>query len=51
MITFHELMDKLAEQHDPCGICDLLKISSEDLVEAFQDKIEANFSRLVEEIE
>lgn len=51
MITFQELQEKLAEQHDETSICELLKITPEDLVEAFADRIEANFSNLVKEIE
>lgn len=51
MITFQELSEKLAEQHDEVSLCELLKITPQDLVEAFGDRIEANFSLLVKEIE
>jgi hypothetical protein len=51
MVTFQELSEKLAEQHDETSLCELLKITPEDLVEAFADRIEANFTKLLEEIE
>jgi hypothetical protein len=51
MITFQELQEKLAEQHDEVSLCELLKVTPNDLVEAFADRIEANFSLLVKEVE
>ena len=51
MVTFTELQEKLAEQHDECALCELLGITSQELVEAFADKIEAKFSTLVKEID
>lgn len=51
MVTFTELQEKLAEQHDECALCELLGITSQDLVEAFADRIEAKFNRLVKEID
>lgn len=50
-MTFVELAEKLAEQHDVEALCELLKITPQELVEAFADKIEANFSELVDEVE
>jgi DNA-binding Xre family transcriptional regulator len=50
-ICFTELQEKLAEQHDVDALCELLKITPEDLVEAFADRIEANYSHLILEIE
>ena len=50
-LTLEELKEKLAEQYDECSVCDLLGITSYDLVEMFSDKIEAKFTKLVREIE
>lgn len=51
MVTFPELCEKLAEQHDTEAICELLEITPEELVNAFQDKVEAKFTLLLNEIE
>lgn len=51
MLTFEEVKEKLAEQYDPESICDLLGITSQELVEAFEDKIEAHFHKVKEAIE
>jgi hypothetical protein len=51
MVTFIELQEKLAEQHDECSLCELLGITPQDLVEAFADRIEARFTSLSKEIE
>lgn len=51
MITFQELKEKLVEQHDEVALCELLEVTREDLVNAFEDRIEARFSQLVREIE
>lgn len=50
-LTLEELKEKLAEQHDEIAICELLEITSEDLVERFSDKVESRFTQLVREIE
>lgn len=50
-LTFEELTEKLAEQHDETSLCELLGITPYDLVEAFKDRIEANFTQLVSNVE
>lgn len=50
MNTFQEVLEKLANYDQP-DICELLDISSEELVEAFQDKLEARYSYIVSQIE
>jgi hypothetical protein len=51
MLTFQDLSEKLAEQHDEVSLCELLKVTPQDLVDAFADRIEANFSYLVDQVE
>lgn len=50
-LTFEEVKERLADQHDETAICELLGITSQDLVEAFADRIEARYSKLLKEIE
>lgn len=51
MITLEELKEKLKEQVDPDLLVEELNLSTEDLVDRFEDKIEARFSRLYKLIE
>ncbi len=51
MWTILELKEKLAEQYDEISILELLEINSFDLVEAFSDKIEDKYDKLVSEFE
>lgn len=51
MITLEELKEKLKEQVDPDLLVEELNLSTEDLVDRFEDKIEARFSRLHKLIE
>ena len=39
MLTLEELKEHIAQNYDECLICDLLEVSSEELVIAFEDKI------------
>lgn len=48
--TLPELVDWLATL-DEVSLMELLDISSEDLVERFEDRIEADFTRLLSEKE
>lgn len=45
--TLEELCEKLKERVDPDFLLDELNISTEELVDRFQDKIEQRFSRMV----
>jgi len=40
MITFEELKARLAEELDEVGLVELLNITSFDLVDLFQDRVE-----------
>jgi hypothetical protein len=51
MITLTELQEKIIEQVSEVDLIDLLGLTTEDLVYAFQDKIEDRFERLVSELE
>jgi hypothetical protein len=51
MITLTELQEKIIEQVSEVDLIDLLGLTTEDLVYAFQDKIEDKFERLVNELE
>ena len=48
MLTLHDLCQKL-KNIDEISLLEVLEISSEDLVERFEDKIEAKFDELSEE--
>lgn len=49
-VTIRELQERLAERLDADELVEILDISSEELVEAFPDKIEDNYERLVQEV-
>jgi len=46
MLTFHDLKEKL-KQLDEISLMEELEISSEDLVERFEDHIELKFDKLL----
>lgn len=50
-ITFEELCEKLKERVDPDLLVEELNLSSEEIVDRFEDKIEARFSRLYRLVE
>lgn len=50
-LTFEELKEKLAEQFDEIELCEVLKLTPADIVEAFADRIEANRSHIESQIE
>lgn len=49
-ITVRELQERLAERYDPDEIVEVLDISSDELVEAFPDKVEEHYDELVQEL-
>jgi hypothetical protein len=49
-ITIREIQERAAERLDPDELVELLDISSEELVEAFPDKIEEHYEQLVQEL-
>lgn len=51
MLTIRELKEKIASRVDEVTLCDILEITSTDLVEVFQDKIEDKYDILVELVE
>jgi hypothetical protein len=51
MITLTELQEKIIEQVSEVDLIDLLGLTTEDLVYAFQDKIEDRYDKLVSELE
>jgi hypothetical protein len=51
MITLEELCEKLKERVDPDLLVDELNLSTEELVDRFQDRIEQRFSRLLKLVE
>lgn len=50
MLTLTELFEKL-KQVDEITLMERLEISSEDLIEAFKDRIENSYESLVEELD
>lgn len=51
MLTLNELKEKLAEQEDEVDLIQILGITSYDLVNAFDEIIEENYDRLMQELE
>lgn len=51
MLTLVELKEKIIEQVDEVDLIDLLGLTTEDLVNAFVDKIEDNYDRICAELE
>ena len=51
MLTLNEIKQKITEQVSEVDLIDLLNITTEDLVEVFQDKIEANANYIIEQLE
>lgn len=51
MTTFPELKEWLIHTFDPDELVELLDISSEQLLDRFEDKVEEHFERLSEEFE
>lgn len=49
-LTLHELQDRLKEI-DEISILEILNISTEDLVNMFEDKIEQNYDTLVKDFD
>jgi hypothetical protein len=51
MLTLDELMERLLTEYDPDDILTLLQISTEDLLDKFDYKIEEKFEELQDEFE
>lgn len=49
-LTHHELCEEL-EKMEETELLELLDITSKEIVEKFQDKIEDNFNKLIEEVD
>lgn len=49
-LTLHELCEKL-KQLDEISVLELLNISTEELIEKFQDEIEERYDNLIEQFE
>jgi hypothetical protein len=51
MLTLQELKEKIVEQVDEVDFVDLLGLTTEDLLEAFSDKVEENINKFIEILE
>ena len=51
MLTLSELKEKIVEQVDEVDLIDLLGLTTEDLVNAFEDKIEDKYDNILAELE
>jgi hypothetical protein len=49
--TIEELKEYISHNVDEVGVLELLDISAEDLVEAFHDRIEEGYDKLLKELE
>lgn len=50
-LTIPELQERLANAYDEVDLLELLKINSFELVDKFEDKIEANYEELIKEFQ
>ncbi len=50
-LTLYELKEKLLERYDPDLLLEMLEISAEDLLNAFEDKVIDKFAKLEEELD
>ena len=51
MLTIKELKEKIVEQVDEVDIIDLLRLTTKDIVDAFEDKIEEQQEKIIKELE
>ena len=51
MLTLIELKEKVSEQISEFDVVDLLGLTTEDLVNAFEDKLLAKYTYLINELE
>lgn len=49
-LTYNEIVERLLEHYDIMDIVELLKISAEDLIDRFEDRVEMYFDKLEEEV-
>lgn len=50
MITLNELKEKVTEQISEFDLVDLLGLTTWDLVNAFEDKLESKYAQIVDEL-
>jgi|688.fasta_scaffold34291_4 hypothetical protein len=50
MLTLNELKEKVAEQITEFDLVDLLGLTTWDLVNAFEDKLEAKYAQILDEL-
>jgi hypothetical protein len=51
MMTLIELKEKIIQQFDEVDLIDLLGLTTEDLVNAFEDAIELKYQSILKELE
>ena len=51
MLTLSELKEKVVEQMSEFDVVDLLGLTTEDIVNAFEDKLLAKYNYLINELE
>ena len=50
MLTLQEIKERLIAEYDEVTLLEILDISSEDLVEVFDEKIQARYDKLNREL-
>lgn len=50
MLTLIELKEKVSEQISEFDLVDLLGLTTEDLVNAFEDRLEAKYAQIMDEL-
>lgn len=51
MLTLSELKEKIVQQVDEVDLLDMLALTTQDLVDAFEDKIEDRYETFLAELE
>jgi len=50
VLTLNELKERLAQEYDEVTLIDILGVTSEEIVEAFEDRILAKYNELEREV-
>jgi len=51
MLTLNELKERLVQEHDVDTLVEMLGISPEELLDAFEEKVQANYEKLQESLQ
>lgn len=49
-LTIHEIKDRIAYSYDVIGLCELLEITEEDILDNFEDRVMTKLDKIYEEL-